>query len=171
MLANNVVTTATPTLSTPAAWCDGNRPPASSVLPLHTFPDTVSMGVSVNNATQSLTPPFSFILTASLRPQSNAQPDVGSSATTASLLLLGGGDCVNAQSASFNLTIYGSTALNACTLTDVKKHADPFGPVFVSAPGTCAELPGESAVHSRQLTHSPIRSRSRSRRQPDRRRL
>jgi prepilin-type N-terminal cleavage/methylation domain-containing protein len=140
VLANDVVTTATANLSTPKAWCDTDRaqvPPC----PIR-FPKTVSMGVSVTKATQSLTPPFSFILTASLRPQSDSQPDIGSSATTASLLVLGGGDCIDAQSASFNLTIYGSTALSSCTINlNGNDTATPFGPVFVSAPGTCANFP------------------------------
>lgn len=153
-LAKNVVSSGSP--QSPFGWCNGNEGAACPG-----FPDTVSLRFTESNTPVNAGQPSTYVVTASLRPQSNAQPDITASAATASLLLLGDdGDCpaggdpsIGAQSASFSITIYGEAAIGGCA-TDLKKDANGFGPVFVADPGTCSDFdsaptPSCTVVHKK----------------------
>ena len=119
MLADNVVTTASP--SSPAAWCDGNEPPAGPCPA--SFPKTVSVRITENDPLGNGGAPDTFTLTASLRPQSDAQPDTSSPTP---LLLLGRDSCGGSDDTTGlgvalagNVHVYGQTLINA---TDVSGH-------------------------------------------------
>ena len=102
-LSNNI--TAQPTV-----WCDGN-----TSAPCIAFPNTVNMTVTQNNP-KVPTSPYVFTLSATVRSQKTATPDV--SRPTPLVLLGSGGSCAGGATGldvenSSSVVVYGQTYINA----------------------------------------------------------
>jgi prepilin-type N-terminal cleavage/methylation domain-containing protein len=144
VLGRNVITNGSP--QSPFGWCNGDEGAACP-----NFPNTVTLRFTESNALNSGSAPYTYELSASLRPQSNAQPDTSPSAESAPLLLLGAcpGTPGITGTGGPDLVIYGTGAVNACPSADLgggstAQSAD--GTIYVVAPGTCAEITGPCQV-------------------------
>ena len=143
-LANEIVATASP--QSPFAWCDGAE---GATCP--TFPNTVSMRLTESNSFQATATPYTYTLTATLRPQADAQPDL---TTPTQLILFGSSDCSTGATgldvgSGSTLSVYGQTYIDTANGSgcNAMKLAGSsfFGPAryhtlgtSILAPGTCA---------------------------------
>jgi prepilin-type N-terminal cleavage/methylation domain-containing protein len=122
---------------TPAANCPG-------------LPDSVAMTITATNNPNNAPTPYTYTLTASLRPESQTAPDFSNSALVPLLALGGGSGCAGGDASGLHLLgnatvrVYGDVILNTpnngCSAAMVSGGASSYtvGTTSILAGGTCS---------------------------------
>lgn len=149
VLANNIVTKATGALLPPSAGCNTptNSCPSGASYP----PTTTTVYMTMSDyTTASATTPYTFTLSASLRPQSGEPAPIITANALAPLLALGGVGCTNGTTGfddggtNLPVTVYGQININAtdsggCPAMYVHGNTQPTsGTVSILNNGTCS---------------------------------
>jgi len=131
-------TVGTRVLSVPVVTCIVAGNPVS---PCPKIPDQITMQVTENNAPASVTIPYSFTLTATVRPQAGAKPD---SASPAPLVLLGRATCGGSENTT-GLAVEPFFSLFGTT------HVHVYGQAFINTTDA-----NGGACHAINLTNGGI---------------